>query len=188
MIRKTLLQLSSACLLAGSLAFNAYAEKGHHKHALDAHEHGTVKLAFAIEDKTMEVDMEGPAESFIGFEHMPKTENEKLAFSRAQSLWTAELLTKLIMVDSRLNCQIDSATFEQISEAPAAEKKGKKAGEHSEIEAKAKISCKAAGFKGTDVKIGIKDKFPKIKDLTLEVLGTETKSLKIKKTIESVRL
>lgn len=167
--------------LAGLLiSFSAYADKHEHKHghkSLSAHEHGTCELAMAFEGKKVSIELSGPSESFLGFEHAPKSKEEKLAMDRALALWNVELPTKLIMFDNKLGCTKESSSFEQTAHE----------GEHSEVMAKAVYNC-TGSFAGTDVKIGIKDKFPKVKKLKLEVIAEKTKTIDIKKAIETVRL
>lgn len=161
---------------------------GHKHHNLSAHEHGAVKLAFAIEGKTVDIELEGPSESFLGFEHKPTSAEDKKVLNSASELWNKDLLTKVIMFPSNLNCLIDYSKFIQNFEE-STETKGKKSAEHSEIEATAKLTCSGGTLKGSDVKIGIKDKFPKIKKLKLEIIDADkTKSVDIKKAIETVRL
>lgn len=155
------------------------AENNGHKHNLSAHEHGHVKLAMAIEGNSVDVDLDGPSESFIGFEHRPVSKEDLMALSRAKDLWTKEMLTKLIIFPKNLNCRIEGSQFNQIFEA----------GVHSEIEATAKFICNGVLMKGTEIKIGLKAQYPKIKKLKLEIIDTDkTKSLDIKKAVETVRL
>ncbi len=159
---------------------NLLAQKKEHAHghsSLAAHEHGTVKMAMAIEGKTIALDMDGPSETFLGFEHKAVSKADLLALKNAKELWNAELLGKLVMFDRGLDCKVNKATFEQVNHA----------GEHSEIEARAEITC-AKDPKGSDLKIGLKDKFGKIKNLKLEIIGNQNKTLDIKKAIENVRL
>jgi hypothetical protein len=179
----------SAIIISLFLSSSLMAEHdGHKHHNLSAHEHGVVKLAFALEGKTIDIEVDGPSESFLGFEHKPTSTDDKLAYNRASELWNKEILTKVIMFPSNLNCQIETSKFIQNFSDPA-ETKNKKSGEHSEIEATAKLTCNGGSFKGADVKIGLKDKFPNIKKLKLDIIDADkTKSLDIKKAIETVRL
>lgn len=166
--------LVSLSILCSVTAFGQHNE---HHTALGSHEHGSVKMSMAIDGKKVEIDLEGPSESFLGFEHKAKSKSDLQALQRAKELWNAEILTKIVMLDSKLDCKIDSTSFEQTQPA----------GEHSEIEASAQFTC-AMDLKGSDMKIGLKDKFPKIKKLKLEIIGAQSKVLDIKKAIEHVKL
>jgi hypothetical protein len=46
-----------------------FAQK--HSHSLNAHEHGAIKLNIVIDGKDIEFEIDGPSESFLGFEHSP---------------------------------------------------------------------------------------------------------------------
>lgn len=173
--------MKKALLLALLFSTSVRAEQDGHKHSLSAHEHGLVNLAFAFEGKTLDIELQGPSESFFGFEHKPTSKDDVLAFNRAKDLWTKEILSKLIMFDGKLNCKIDSTSFVQEFE--------EKLKTHSSIDAEAKITCEGTPFKGNDVKIGLKDKFPKIKKLKLEIIDADkTKAIDLKKAIEIIKL
>lgn len=176
------LLLTSALLLST----NTFAD---HHGSLGAHEHGHVKLSVAVEGKVMDIDMDAPAESFLGFEYLPKSAAEKKTFSDSEALWSKNLLS-LFTLDKSLSCTVSGATFKQVveehEEKPAKGHK-KEAGVHSDIEAQAKITCNA-DLKGKMVAISVKKSFPKIKELKLDLIGTETKSIDMKKPVENVKL
>lgn len=148
---------------------------------LGKHVHGAIKLEIAVEGKTIEIELDGPAESFIGFEYLPKTENEKKTFKDAESLWTKDLLTKLFIFDQKLGCTTSEVTFEQEIEEHKIKTAKKEAGIHSEIEAKAKIIC-AQDLKGQPVSVSVKKHYPHIKKLSIDLIGSETKSIEAKAT------
>ena len=155
----------------------------HHSKGLCAHEHGAIKLEIAVEGKTIEIDLDGPAESFIGFEYKPTTEKEKKTFNDAESLWTKDLLTKLFVLDKKLGCMSSEVTFKQENEEDKSKDAKKESGIHSEIEAKAKITC-AQDLKGQKVLVSVKKHYPHIRKLTLDLVGSETKSIEAKATEE----
>lgn len=169
------------------LSSQAYAQHDHHK-GLGAHEHGAIKLEVAVEAKEIELEIDGPAESFIGFEYAPKTAKEKKAFTDAQELWKKNLLTKLFILDSKLGCSVSEASFEQEMESHDEKPANKKeAGVHSDIEAKAKIVC-AKDPKGSEVSVALKKHFSHIKKLQVDLVGSETKTININKAVESFKL
>ena len=61
-------------IILGTLLLSplSYAKK-----SLKSHVNGHVKLSVAVDKKQVFVELEGPAESFLGFEHKPKTAKEK---------------------------------------------------------------------------------------------------------------
>jgi hypothetical protein len=185
------MSLVLSTLLLSSIAL---AEDHHHGKGLGAHEHGAIKLEMAVEGKTLEIDLDGPAESFIGFEYTPFTAKEKKTFSNAESLWTKNLLTKLFVLDKKLGCKASEVSFkqeideEETKEAQAKLKLGSKteSGVHSDIEAKAKITC-AQDLKGQSVTVSVKKQYPRIKKLSIDLVGLEVKSIDAK-AVEEVKL
>jgi len=160
-------------ILAGLLLFTLPVFSG--EHALGAHEHGSVKLALAVEGMTMDVDFDGPSESLIGFEHAPKSDRDKAIMNGAKNLWEKKLLT-LIIPNAGLGCKISESSFKQEIE-----------GSHADIEAKAKLTC-SKNLAGTDVKIALIKAFPHIKKLKVEVLSATTTSVEITKPEQIIKL
>ena len=149
------------------------------EHALGAHEHGSIKLGLAVEKNIVELDIDGPAESFIGFEYLPRTEKEKKVFNNAKNLWEKNFF-QLVSFDKKLNCKVAEASFTQVLE-------GTESSGHSDIEAKAKISCMAP-VAGTEVQVSLKKYFKNIKKLSAEILSTNTKSVEITKLVQVLKL
>lgn len=162
-------------LILGTLIiFNTASFSG--EHALGAHVHGVIKLEMAVEKNIIDVDIDGPAESFIGFEHAPKNAKEKKQLSDAKILWEKNIF-ELIGFDKKLNCKITESSFNQVMEE----------GSHSDIEAKAKITCKG-NLAGSEVQIALKKQFKNIKKLNVELLSNETKTIEITKPVQSFKI
>ena len=49
----------------------------------DSHEHGAAKLMMALEGEKLHVEFEVPSESLIGFEHFPKSQNNRKNFNES---------------------------------------------------------------------------------------------------------
>jgi hypothetical protein len=164
------------------------------EHSLAAHEHGTIKLGMAVEKNIVDLDLDGPTEAFIGFEYLPKTDKEKKLFGDVKKLWEKKILD-LVIFEKKLICKISESSFKQvIDEKETAEEqakingaKNKEAGVHSDIEAKAKITC-SGNVVGTEVQIAFRKYFKNIKKLTAEVLSIETKSVEITKPIQAFKI
>jgi hypothetical protein len=154
----------------------------HHGKGLGAHEHGATKLGMAVDGKTIELELDGPAESFFGFEYTPSTAKEKKAFSNAESLWTKDLLTKLFVLDKKLGCTSAEVSFKQEID----DKETKKSGIHSDVEAAAKIVC-TQDLKGQIVIVSVKKNYPHIKKLSIDLIGSEMKTIDAK-AVEEVKL
>lgn len=180
------------CLLLLSSASFSEHHKDHHK-GLGAHEHGSIELDVAVEGKVIEIEIDGPAESFLGFEYAPKTDKEKKVLKDAEDLWTKDLLTKLFVLDQKLGCTSSEVKFEQEMDEHHNDhhddhkdhKKDakKETGVHSDIEAKAKITC-AQDLKGQTLVVNVKKHFPKIKKLSIDLVATETKKIDAKSSQE----
>ena len=88
----------AACLIAlPSLALGQTHDHSHH-HADEpgAHEHGVGALNIAVEGEALEIELAGPADNFLGFEHAPNTEAElERARNVLASLRQPERLFKL---------------------------------------------------------------------------------------------
>ncbi len=153
------------------------------EHALGAHEHGAIILGMAVEKNVIDLDLDGPTESFISFEYLPKTDSEKKIFNDVKNLWEKNLF-KLIAFDKSLGCKVSQASFTQVID----EKETKKGqGVHSDVEAKAKINC-LKNVIGTEVVIYLKKQFKNIKKLSAEIISSETKSVEINKPVQSVKI
>lgn len=185
--------MKKMCLVLSTLLLSsvAMADKHHHGKGVGAHEHGAIKLEMAVEGKTIELDLDGPAESFMGFEYIPATTKEKKAFSDAEALWTKDLLTKLFILDKSLGCTTSEVTFEQ--EVEKKENSGKhnksskkEAGFHSDIEAKAKIIC-AKDLMGQTITVAVKKNYPHIKKLSIDLVGSVMKTIDAK-AVEEIKL
>lgn len=171
---------------------NGLASAG--EHSLGAHEHGAITLGMAIENKTLDLDLDGPTESFMSFEYLPKTEKEKKVFLALKNKWEKNLFD-LIRFDKKMNCKIVEATLNQVidqketveAQKTIKDKFKKEAGVHSDIEAKAKIMC-AENVHGNEVVILLKKAFKNIKKLSVDVIGAEAKSIVITKEIESIKI
>jgi hypothetical protein len=165
-----------------------------HGKSLGAHVHGAIKLGMAVEGKVIDLDLDGPAESFLGFEYPPMSAKEKTKLADAETLWNKDLLSKLLTMDAKLGCKLSDTSFKQVideeetKEAQSKLKKGEKkeSGIHSDIEAKAKITCNS-DLKGQSVIVSVKKHFPMIKKLSIDLVGNEVKSIDAK-DVETVKL
>lgn len=166
----------------------AMADSHEHGKSKGAHVHGTIKIEMAVEGKTIDIDIDGPAEAFVGFEYAPKSAKEKKAWSDAEALWKKDLLTKLFVLDKSLGCTASEASFKQEMEEEEDHKDHKKeAGVHSDIEASAKILC-SKDLAGQNLVVALKKHFPKIKNLAVELVSTETKTIDINGSEQTIKL
>lgn len=182
--------MNKIILIISTLLISNIALADTHGKSTAAHVHGTIKIEMAVEDKKINIDIDGPAESFVGFEYKAKSKAEKKAWANAENLWKKDLITKLFVLDKGLGCVVTKATFEQEVDEKHETKnsKGKQeAGVHSDIEAKAEITC-AKDMAGQVLIVAIKKHFPNIHKLAVELISTETKTIEIKSNEQLIKL
>lgn len=153
--------------------------------ALHAHEHGTIVLEVGVEGKMATFSVDGPAESFLGFEYVAKTTKEKKVFNEAKKLWSKNFF-ELVSFDKALECKLSGDKFEQKVEKED-HKDHKEEGVHSDIEASIMVSC-SKDLKGAKLLVNLKKHFKNIKKLKMELVGNETKSIDIKSDSFEVNL
>jgi hypothetical protein len=147
------------------------------KKNLHSHEHGHVELSIAYDKNIAEIELETPADSFFGFEHAPKNDKEKTIVENAKKSWT-NLLSEIVIFPKESNCLVSEIEFKHVLQ----EKES-----HSEVEASAKVTCEKE-IAGTKIDILFIGKFPQAKKLKLEVVGSKSQSLMLKKTKETITL
>jgi hypothetical protein len=174
------------------LTFNSQAFS--RERALGAHEHGAIKLGVAVENNSLDIDLNGPTESFINFEYLPKTDTEKKMFNDVKNLWEKNLFS-IITPDKGLRCKIIESSFKQIideketkeEQAKIKDPKKKEEGVHSDVEAKARVIC-AKDLAGRSLVISLKKVFKNIKKLNVEIISAQSKSVEIISPVQTVSL
>ena len=91
----------------GLIALALTASAGVHAESFAAHEHGVANLMLSQEGNEVMVELDGAADSLLGFEHQPKTEaQEQAVIKLVKLLNTPDKLTSLAqkckLVDTRL--------------------------------------------------------------------------------------
>ncbi|MEE2744920.1 MAG: DUF2796 domain-containing protein [Bdellovibrionota bacterium] len=107
------------------------------KKSLKSHVHG---LSVA----QVYVEVEGPSESFLGFEHRPKTAKEKASWKNIQSIWKNKSGDLFSVKD--MSCSFEKKRIALVFEEDDHGKEkhhdeDKKTAEHSEIKAEMYIVC-----------------------------------------------
>ncbi|MBC7429179.1 MAG: DUF2796 domain-containing protein [Bacteriovorax sp.] len=179
--------MKKMALLLSLLLVSNIAHSETHGRRLGAHVHGTIKIEMAVEGKSVDLSIDGPAESFVGYEYTPKSAKEKKAWAQAVATWNKQLLSKLFIFDKSLGCKINSASFRQEMDEEENKDAKKEAGIHSDINAEAKVTC-AIDLAGQSLVVALKKNFPKIKKLAVELVGTETKTIDINSDEQTIKL
>lgn len=89
----------------------AQATEGHDHDSLHAHEHGRVVFQLAADKKQLLVELQGPMESFVGFEQAPQTAEQKKAWQASEQLWAQAQGT--IFQLGEVSCQEQESQFQR---------------------------------------------------------------------------
>ena len=166
-----------AGLAVGLAAGSAAARDGHRE--LGAHEHGHGTFNVAIDGKTVAIELIAPGADIVGFEHAPKTDEQKAKLAAAKA--ALEKIETVLELPGAAGCKVTKADVE----APHADEKaakdghghghGKKAekdddGEaHSEFHATYELTCSAPDALG-QLKFAYFDSFKGAEELDVTVV------------------
>lgn len=150
------------------LSANASEQKGHREHG--AHAHGAGSLGIAFEGPAGRIDFKMTGESVIGFEYAAKSAKDK-SRRDAALLILEKSITEMIVFEPSLDCRFTKEKIEVIAESA----------KHSSVVAGFNIAC-AKSPVGTEIVFNFQKRFPKIKDLDVEVVADYIqKSVEVKK-------
>ena len=85
-----------------------HAEQNHRQH--DAHEHGAAAMNIAIEDSQLHIELESPAINIVGFEHSPRSSQQKQTVQQAAS--ALKNAGKMFELPSEAKCKLMEAEVE----------------------------------------------------------------------------
>lgn len=125
------LVVAAACLT--SMGNVAAAEHDHREHA--AHVHGEGRLTLAIEGGHVEITLDSPAESIIGFEHAPENDKEKAQLTQAIAHLRAP--ETLFRFDAAAQCVPQQTKVE----SPFDNKDAGEHPKHADVEAEYTFEC-----------------------------------------------
>ena len=96
----SLVLLQTAALIWSS---NAYAEEHTHRQH-GTHEHGVAQMNIAKDGDSLQIEFSSPAMNIVGFEHAPRTEQQRKAVKQAVSI--LEDATQLFVLTPAANCKL----------------------------------------------------------------------------------
>ncbi len=131
--------------------------------SLGAHVHGQAHFALAVDENIVALELTAPAQSVVGFEKNPTSDEHKATWSSFESKWK-EQNSKFIALESSLNCNLSSA--KAVLEVE---------GEHAEVRAEATYNC-AKAPKQNKFELGLVKELPGITKLEIEVLPNDSAS------------
>jgi hypothetical protein len=83
-----LLALASASISLGTMICAPARAEEFEQHG--AHEHGKITINVALEKQELSIELDAPAVNVVGFEHVPRTAQEKAAVASAAALLKSE--------------------------------------------------------------------------------------------------
>lgn len=163
-------------ILALGLSLPAFAhehEHGHAGHSHGAHVHGTAKLEVVLEGAELNIHLESPLDSVLGFEHAPANEKERAAVARMKELLAQG--DKLFGPTSAAQCRFAGSTVE----APVLDSKpGTAKGDgHGDLDADFRFTCAQPG-KLTGMEVRLPDSFPRMRSIEAQVAAPKGQTAK----------
>lgn len=102
----------TAVLASTGVLASAAAED--HRRELDAHEHGHGSLTIAIEQGRVQMELEVPGADIVGFEYVPKTDEDIAAVEKGKAM-LAQPLTLFVVPDAA-GCAVEMAEVALIAD------------------------------------------------------------------------
>lgn len=130
--------------------------------AAEPHVHGVATLQIAVDGKLLQLHLESPLASLLGFEHMPRTSQQKSAVKAMEAqLKRAE---KLFYPSPKAGCSLKSVSLE--SPVLKAEKH-QEAHDHADLDGDFVFACsRPEALRGLDIQLF--DAFPGLRQLKTE--------------------
>lgn len=128
-VRPVPLVLAWIFLAAGTVPAKAF-EVRHH----GAHVHGVSDLDVAIDRGVVEVDIHGPGINFVGFEHAPRTDQEKQALADATG--TLQQPASWLVFPEAARCTLTSAKVADAGKPDEPDEDG-----HMDVSAHYRFAC-----------------------------------------------
>lgn len=145
------------------------------------HAHGAANLTVAIDGKQIEIHLESPLESLLGFEHSPRTEPQRAAvrtmarrLRQAQNLFVPTPAARCRLATVRLESAALTATL--LGEAPMKESTAaSEADGHTDLDASFLFQCDVPdSLKGMDV--DLMRAFSGLRRLSVSIAGPRGQS------------
>ena len=153
--------LGAALLVSVSMAAPAVAQH--------AHVHGAARLEISVDQQRVNLRLESPLESLLGFERAPRTEKERTAvkamaerFARPDALFVLTPAARCVVGTSRIDAPVAGLGSKSVADAqstaagkavPGGAKKSAQA-DHAELEAQFVFQCEdVAKLQGVEVRL-----------------------------------
>jgi hypothetical protein len=168
-----LLKPINALNVAISLCFCALATTSTASEQLP-HQHGHARLQMAVENNSIDLILTSPAHNLLGFEHQPRTQEQKQTLENARQ-W---LTTQALIAPDAGNCTVKSASMSFNAKATEQEQDhghghgheeshNEANNEHSNIEVSQRLDCAGTDLRGRFA-TPLTGQFPEIQNLSVE--------------------
>lgn len=161
-------KIAAVLLFLLSTEISAESARHHDPHQQDAHLHGLVEMTLAIENHSIELNLESPAANIVGFEHTASTPAQLASINRAKTVLGSP---KQLLTFIGTHCKPTTQEIDISAVSPAATNRKKDAhqehadhGTHSEISARYQFNC-ARGDKLTAINVHLFELFPRIETI-----------------------
>ncbi|WP_198320908.1 DUF2796 domain-containing protein [Azohydromonas aeria] len=156
-MKHRLVPILMAAALAGPAGLVAAAPHGH------AHEHGVVRVQVGVDGPRLELALQAPLDSLLGFERAPRTDAERRAAE--QALATLRQPQSWLQPDAAAGCTLETSNVDPGVLAPGAP--APRDG-HAEVEASYAWRCaQPQALRGLE--IGLFDAFRRLQRIEVEV-------------------
>ena len=142
--------ITATLVLAACLSTPLAPARADETRELGAHVHGHATLSLAVEGEGVSMELTIPAESVVGFEYAPETDEDRAAVEAA----TAALSDPAALFTLPDGCTIGSASVEHEVE-----------GDHAEFHAEYAVTCTGA-FE--TVETSLFERFPDLAEIEVE--------------------
>lgn len=145
-------------------------------HAGKAHVHGNAEMQVVVEGKTIEIALQSPMDSLVGFEHAPRNDKQRKAIQGVEERFRSP--STLFVPTAEAKCSASPAEVvlpfgagsghEKHDKHDKHDKHGKDV--HSELEATVRFQCEnPSALKGMEVKLF--EAFPRLRRVDAQVVS-----------------
>lgn len=153
-------------------AHEHHSKQAHRAHS--AHEHGAAVMNIAIENSQLHIELESPAMNIVGFEHAPRTKQQKQTVQQAAA--TLKNAGKLFELPVEAKCKIIEAQVESPLLKKHHDHHGHKEA-HSEFQASYVFQCqKVEALK--NIKVEIFKQFSATEEIRVQLISNTGQTVK----------
>ena len=160
--------LATAGIVFAAMGMHTFA------HAGKAHVHGNAEMQVVVEGKALEIALQSPMDSLVGFEHAPRNDKQRKAIQAVEERLQSP--AALFVPTAEAKCTADPAEVVLPFKSASGQEKHDKHGKHdkdvhSELEATVRFQCEnPSALKGMEVKLF--EAFPKLHRVDVQAVSS----------------